>query len=273
MTSPRPHARSPSDWLMTPDPRPAARLKLFGVPHAGRGATLFMPWRRRLPDWIDLNAVQLPGRERRYAEPPLRRIAVIAEALASALAPHLDRPYALFGHSMGALVSYETARVLRRRGAPLPVALCVSGRRAPTVPDDGPPIHALSDADFVTAMCDRYNGIPQVILDQPDMMDMLVPIMRADIEALETYRHAPDAPLAVPFVVLGGRDDPQMAPHNVAGWRALTTERYTERLFPGGHFYLQDDPAALVAALVESLDGLLPQPDGATTTAAAPWAR
>lgn len=272
MTFPSSPALPLSDWLMTPDPRPAARLKLFGVPHAGRGATLFMPWRQRLPDWIDLNAVQLPGRERRYAEPPLRRIATIAEALASALAPRLDRPYALFGHSMGALVCYETARALRRRGAPLPVALFLSGRRAPTVPDDGPPIHALSDADFVAAMCARYNGIPQVVLDQPDMMRMLVPVIRADIEALETYRHAPEAPLALPFVVLGGRDDPQMAPHNIADWRTLTAARYAERFFPGGHFYLQDDPATLVGALVESLTGLLP-PERAAVTAAAAWDR
>jgi medium-chain acyl-[acyl-carrier-protein] hydrolase len=264
-----------SPWFMTPEPRPAATLQLYCVPHAGRGATLFMPWRALLPPWIALSAVQLPGRERRYREPPLRRISAIAEALAAELQPRIDRPYALFGHSMGALISYETTRALRRRGAPLPLALFLSGRRAPTVPDDDPPVHSLSDAEFIAAMCIRYNGIPQVILDQPDMMRMLLPAMRADIEALETYSHAPGEPLPVPFFVYGGRDDTQLAAENIAEWPHLTTETCALRTFPGGHFYLQDDPAPVIETTVASLSDLMPRDrmPGDAPTAGARWDR
>jgi surfactin synthase thioesterase subunit len=245
-----------SPWLLVPDPRASADLRLFCIPHAGRGASLYMPWRALLPESIELNAVQLPGRERRLAEAPPRRISTIAEALATAMLPRLDRAYVMFGHSMGALVCYETCRQLRRLGAPLPRALVLSGRRGPTVSDREPPIHGLPDDAFVAALCARYNGIPQLILDQPDMMRMFLPAMRSDLEAIETYAHRPEPPLPVPFIVYGGRDDPQVAPENVAAWRPLTEARFEQRLFPGGHFYLLDERESLVRTLLQDLAAL-----------------
>jgi medium-chain acyl-[acyl-carrier-protein] hydrolase len=245
-----------SSWFLVPQPRPEARLKLFCVPHAGRGASLYMPWRAFLPVWMELRAVQLPGREGRLGEPSLRRISALAEGLAQQILPRIDRPYALFGHSMGALISFETARVLRRLGAPPPDALILSGRRAPTVVDRDPPIHELPDAAFVEAICARYNGIPQLILDQPDMMRMFLPIIRSDLEAIETYAYRQEAALDIPFFVYGGRDDEQLLPGNIAGWKALTTAGFEPRLFAGGHFYLQDERDALIQALIEDLSSL-----------------
>lgn len=244
-----------SPWFLVPNPRPAARLKLFCVPHAGRGASLFVPW-RTLPDWIELHSVQLPGREGRRAEAPMEEIPAMAEGLAREMAPRLDRSYALFGHSMGALVAFEAARHLRRLGMPPPAALVLSGRRAPTIPERETPIRGLSDADFVAAMCTRYNGIPQIILDQPDMMRMVLPVLRADIGAIESYTYRPEAPLAVPFFLYGGCEDPQVAPENIAGWRTLTSGTCAQRLFPGGHFYVQDAREAVVAALVADLGAM-----------------
>ncbi len=161
--------------------------------------------------------------------------------------------YVLFGHSMGALICFETARVLREAGAPPPQALVLSGRRAPTVPDLGPPIHGLSDAAFVDAICARYNGIPQIILEQPEMMRMFLPIIRADLEAIETYAYRQEKPLDIPFFLYGGRDDEQVAPENIEGWRTLTEARFEQRLFTGGHFYLQDERDALIQALITDL--------------------
>ncbi len=210
-----------------------------------------------MPDWIELRAIQLPGREGRRTEQPIPRIAAIADSLAREMLPLTDRPYAFFGHSMGALVAFETARCLRRLGAPAPRALLLSGRRAPTIPEHDTPIHALSDTDFVDAMCARYNGIPQIILEQPDMMRMLLPIMRADIEAIETYTYRHEPPLAAPFFIYGGRDDPQMTTENTAGWQSLTDQAHAPKLFSGGHFYLQDERDALIAALVSDLSASL----------------
>jgi medium-chain acyl-[acyl-carrier-protein] hydrolase len=216
-----------------------------------------MPWRVFLPEWMELNAAQLPGREGRLSEAPLRRISALAENLAEHLLPRIDRPYVLFGHSMGALICFETARLLRRLGAQLPQALVLSGRRAPTVPDRGPPIHGLSDAAFVDAICARYNGIPQIILEQPDMMRMFLPIIRSDLEAIETYSHRQETPLDIPFFLYGGRDDEQVAPENIEGWRMLTEARSEQRLFTGGHFYLQDERDALIQALITDLSPLI----------------
>ena len=251
-----------SPWFVVHQ-RPSARLNLYCVPHAGRGASLFFPWRAVMPDWIELSAVQLPGREGRRAEQPMPRIAAIADSLARDMLSLTDRPYAFFGHSMGALIAFETARSLRRLGAPPPQALVLSGRRAPPIVEHDTPIHALSDADFVTAMCARYNGIPQIILEQPDMMRMLLPIMRADIEAIETYTYRHEPPLASPVFIYGGRDDPQMAPDNIAGWQSLTQQPRATRLFDGGHFYLQDERDTLVAALASDLSAIVSSPDDA----------
>lgn len=255
-----------SPWFLAPTPRPAARMKLFLVPHAGRGASLFMPWRTELPEWIEMSAVQFPGREARRKELPLRRLSAMAEGLAEEMLPRLDRPYVLFGHSMGALVCFETARVLRRLGAPLPRALVLSGRRAPTIPDNNSPIHGLPDAAFVAAVCARYNGIPQIILDQPDMMRMVLPIMRSDMEAIETYTYRPEATLEVPFFLYGGRDDAQLSPEDLAAWGHLTRERVAQRLFTGGHFYLQDDRSPLIRALIADLATLIPAPHAEAAT-------
>jgi medium-chain acyl-[acyl-carrier-protein] hydrolase len=180
----------------------------------------------------------------------------LAEGLAQQILPRIDRPYVLFGHSMGALISFETARVLRRLGAPLPEALILSGRRAPTVTERAPHIHGLADAAFVEAICTRYNGIPQIILEQPDMMRMFLPIIRSDLEAIETYAYREEAPLHMPFFVYGGREDEQVLPGNIAGWKALTTARFEQRLFAGGHFYLQDERDPLLQALIEDLSSV-----------------
>ncbi|WP_439542279.1 thioesterase II family protein [Hyphomicrobium sp.] len=252
-----------SPWLIAHQ-RPSARLTLYCIPHAGRGASLFFPWRAVMPGWIELRAVQLPGREGRRTEQPIPRIATIADCLAREILRLTDRPYAFFGHSMGALIAFETARNLRRLGAPAPRALLLSGRRAPAVPEQDTPIHTLSDADFVDAMCARYNGIPQIILEQPDMMRMLLPIMRADIEAIETYTYRHEPPLAAPFFIYGGRDDPQMTPDNIAGWLPLTEQPHAPKLFSGGHFYLQDERDALIGALAADLSAIAASPHDAS---------
>jgi medium-chain acyl-[acyl-carrier-protein] hydrolase len=258
-----------SAWFIAPSPRPEAALRVFAVPHAGRGASLFYPWHAMLPRWMEMVAVQLPGREGRLSETGWTRIDPIIATLAAEIRPRLDRPYVLFGHSMGALICYELARRLRDLRAPPPLALVLSGRHAPTVAHRAPPLHPLSDGEFIAAMQARYDGIPRAVLEQPDLLTLLLPTLRRDIEAMETYRFRPGERFAMPFFLYGGRDDRQAAPDGLAGWRELTTGPTSLRLFPGGHFYLQDDRAPVIAALTDDLrpfawDGMAP----ATTASA-----
>ncbi len=206
-----------------------------------------------LPDWMEMVAVQLPNREGRLHESGSTRLNPIITALAAEIQPRLDRPYVLFGHSMGALICYELARMLRDRGAPGPLALILSGRQAPGVHHSEPPLHHLSDGEFVAAMQARFDAIPQVVLAQPELLRLLLPTLRRDIEAIETYQFQPGPPLVIPFFLYGGRADRQVTPASLEGWRDLTTGSTSLRLFPGGHFYLQEDRAPVIAALAEDL--------------------
>ena len=240
-------------WFVTPRSKPHAPLRLFAVPYAGRGASLFYPWHGDLPEWIDLIAVQLPGREGRIAESAFTRIAPLVESLAQAILPRIDCAYAFFGHSMGALICYELTRKLRDLGAPLPTVLVLSGHQAPTTPKIEEPMHGLSDNDFVRTMQARYDGIPAVVLEQPDLMRLLLPTLRRDIEAIETHSHRSVPPLTMPFLLYGGMDDPQLVENRLEGWRHLTTGPAITRLFPGGHFYLQDNRKVVIETLIQDL--------------------
>jgi surfactin synthase thioesterase subunit len=206
-----------------------------------------------LPRDIEMLTVQLPGRESRLSEPPFRRMAPLVDALTDAIAPLLDRPYALFGHSMGALIAYELGRTFERERLALPRTTIVSGRRAPTVPNTEAPLHRLPDDQFVEALVARYDAIPKVIRDEPELMALFMPVLKADFEVFETHHHAETSPLDCALAIYGGRDDPQT--RQMEGWADLYAGPCRTRLFDGGHFYLADQRRALAEALAEDVLG------------------
>ncbi len=236
-------------WLTCPQPRPAAGFRLYCLPHAGSGAAFFHSLAPLLPQSIEMMAVQLPGREARLAEPPHRRMASLVDALVDGIRESLVLPYAIFGHSMGALVAFELNRALRRRGLPLPRAMIVSGRRPPTVPDTEPPLHVLPDDTFVDALVRRYDAIPEVIRNEPGLMALFVPVLKADFEIIETYVYQDEPPLPCPVALYGGRDDPQT--RQMDGWASLFGGPSRFRQFDGGHFYISSQRRAVAAALAE----------------------
>lgn len=240
-----------ASWLTCPQKRPAAALRLICFPHAGGGAASFHPFASLLPDQIEMLAVQLPGRETRLAEAPHRRMTPLIEELLAGIREFLVKPYAFFGHSMGALVAFELARALRRERLPLPQTIVVSGRRAPTVPNNEPPLHVLSDPDFVEALVRRYDAIPKVIRDEPDLMALFIPVMKADFATFETHVHRDEPPLECALSIYGGRDDPQT--RQMTGWTDLFDGPVATCLFDGGHFYLADQRRAVAAALAEDV--------------------
>lgn len=240
-------------WFLRPRRRPEPEMRLICLPHAGGGAAMFYRWADLLPPEIELLAVQLPGREARLREPPLLRMTTIVSRLATALTPLLDRPFAVFGHSMGAMIAFELARELRWREQPLPSRLFLSGRQAPNRHQAETPIHRLDDAALIREVTRRYGGVPAALLADSELLKMFLPAIRADFEVIETYRFVPEAPLACPFAIFAGRDDPQTRAENVAGWSALTSIGTVRRDFPGGHFYLSDVREAVVSAVVDDL--------------------
>jgi medium-chain acyl-[acyl-carrier-protein] hydrolase len=196
-------------------------------------------------------AVQLPGRESRLSEPAFRRMEPLVDALMSGIRDTLAHPFALFGHSMGALVAFELSRALRRHGLPLPQTIVVSGRRAPTIPNTEPPLHGLSDPEFIRALVRRYDAIPRVISNEPDVMALFIPILKADFATFEThvYRHEP--PLECALAMYGGRSDPQTG--QMEGWAELCAGVRTTRLFDGGHFFIAEQRQAVAAALAQDV--------------------
>jgi len=251
----RSHAGDP--WLYRPAPRRLALARLFCFPHAGVGASVFRQWSTELPGEFDVCAVQLPGRTARLSEPAVASIPALAEMIVAAIAPYLDIPFAFFGHSMGAVLAVEVARGLASNGLPAPSHLIVSGRRPPHMPDPESPIHSLSDAEFVAEINRRYGGIPPEILENHDILELLLPCLRADIIALEMYRPAQRRPLPCPIAAFGGEDDALTPRAHLEAWRDETTGPFEVCLFPGGHFYLEPHRSAVLAKISATLAPVL----------------
>ena len=239
-------------WLLWPRRNPDAGTRLFALTYAGGGASTFRTWPRDLPAWVELAAVQLPGRENRLAEPAYTSLAALVPALGEAVLRQLDRPYAVFGHSLGALIGFELCRWLRRHDARAPLHLFVSAHGPPHLPNPNPDIHQLPDVEFRQAV-QRYNGTPAAILDNPELMQLLLPRLRADFTALETYQHDPEDRLACGVTVVGGVDDREVHPEFLKAWREMTSGPFTLRLFPGDHFFLQTAQASLIRAIADDL--------------------
>ena len=248
---------TPDRWITRPRPLPRARLRLFCIAHAGGGASAFRGWADVLPADVEVCPVQLPGRENRIGEKPFDRLEPLVEALADAVDGYLDRPFALFGHSNGALMGFELARTLRARGRPGPVHLFPSGRRAPDLPADTEPIHALPEGEFLSSL-QELGGLPAALLEHRELLELLVPLLRADVAIHETYQFREQAPLACPITAYGGLMDPKVSPAQVQAWGRHTAREFATRMFPGGHFYLlQEDRDAALRTLSADLHGIL----------------
>jgi surfactin synthase thioesterase subunit len=228
--------------------------RLVCFPHAGGSATAYKELTQALPPHFDVLCVQYPGRQDRFREEPFTSMASLVEAVAEELAREIavdgSRPYALFGHSMGSLVAFETARVLARRQLPGPQRLFLSGRGGPET--DSAPYH-LYDDDDVLADVRRLGGTEQGMLDDPDILELVMPALRGDYSALGTYRWSGGAALDVPVTALTGDSDPMMSVEDAHTWEPYTTGEFAVKVFPGGHFYLFDHLDGVAAAVTEGL--------------------
>ncbi|MFV3130831.1 thioesterase II family protein [Niveispirillum sp. KHB5.9] len=232
-----------------------ARVTLVAFPHAGGTAAMARPWPDALPAWVDVLAVQYPGRETRIGEKSYTRAIPLVEAIAGALAPGLPGRVCFLGHSMGALLAFLTARHLAASGHRAPDHLIVAGRRSPHLPDPFEPAHALPQDQFL-ARLRRLNGTPAAVFDHAELLELLLPMLRADFAVNETYRHDDDSPAPCPVTALGGTRDPMARPDELEAWRALAPLGLTTRLFEGDHFFLRSAQAAVLAHVTDILSGL-----------------
>jgi medium-chain acyl-[acyl-carrier-protein] hydrolase len=236
-----------SRWIVRPVERPHAALRLFCFSHAGVGASAYRDWARMVPQEVELFAVQLPGRESRLREQCVTTIADAVGGVLCAFESLLDRPFALFGHSLGALLAFETARQLAHDGGPKPLHLFASGRRAPHLPGRHAPIVPLDRHAFIEEITRRYEGIPPQVLREPELLDLMLPALRADMTMLETYTFADRPPLSCPITAYAGSDDHEVHREELLAWRVHTRSAFDYRIFPGSHFFIQSARAALVA--------------------------
>jgi len=214
-------------------------LALYCLPHAGGAASAYRTWLDKVPG-VAVLPVQPPGRESRFREPPFKSMAPLASELADIVladaAPETGRPYAVYGHSLGALVAFELLREIRRRGAPAPVHLFVSGCVAPHTPfDDGPPMRDMARPELVAALR-RLGGTPEWLLSDPSVLEMIIPAIRADFSVKETYEYRAEPPLDVPITSLRSTDDPRASLDLAARWDEQTTGEFELHTFIGGHF-------------------------------------
>jgi medium-chain acyl-[acyl-carrier-protein] hydrolase len=241
-------------WFGKRSPDPRARLRLFCFPYAGGSAAIYRQWPQHLPPTIEALPAHLPGRQGRLRERPPTSIKALVEDIAEAIRPLLDIPFSFFGHSMGATVAYELARALRGAGAGEPAHLFVSGRRPPHIPSAQAHTYNLPDAELIEEVR-RLEGTPPEVLEHPELMELMLPLLRADFEAIETYSYEPGPPLTCPFTAFGGLQDAELSREQLESWSEHTTGRFALKMFEGGHFFIHGSARSLLDTIARELSG------------------
>lgn len=243
-----------SKWLVFPKPQPAARLRLFCLPFAGGSSNAFRNWTKYLPSTVELCSIELPGRGSRLSEALRHSLPELLPEISAALEPHLDLPFVFFGHSMGTLLAFELNYYLRQQLSKSASHIFLSGRGAPHLADPEPPIHQLGHDDFISKI-KEYNGTPKQILEHRELMELMVPILRADFEICETYRFEADErePFDQPLTIFGGLKDSSTPRPVLEAWSRYTTSTFQVRMFPGDHFYLLDSEMLLIQTMLRDI--------------------
>jgi medium-chain acyl-[acyl-carrier-protein] hydrolase len=242
-----------SNWVSSiPKQSRQPSRRLFCFPYAGGAASIYRGWADKLPPDIEVYPVQLPGHGNRLSETPFKRIEPLVAAAADALSPYFEGSFAFFGHSMGAIISFELARLLRRESKPTPAHLFLSGRAAPHKIKKESLTYNLPEREFIEELR-RLKGTPQEVLEHPELMNMLSPILRADFEICETHQPLPEPPLACPITAFAGLLDQDVTREQVEGWREYTSSSFTLRMFPGDHFFLHESAPVMLQMIAQAM--------------------
>jgi medium-chain acyl-[acyl-carrier-protein] hydrolase len=242
-----------NSWIVYSQRRPSAGLRLFSFAHAGGGVAAFRGWNDRLDEEIELGCIQLPGRESRWRERPFVSIAELIPHLVDALGAQMERPFAFYGHSLGARIAFEATRELRRRGSPVPVHLFVAACQAPQLPWPHSLMNGLETPQFLREVQERYGGIPRQVLEDEELCSLTVPPLRADVKMIETYLYTHGLPLDCGISAFGGLQDRTVAQSSLEQWHTQTRGEFNLQMVPGDHFF----PQLAEARLPESISAEL----------------
>jgi medium-chain acyl-[acyl-carrier-protein] hydrolase len=245
-------SKTVSAWFQSNIDCEKADLKIFCFPYAGGTAAIYRDWANLLPSTVQVIPVELPGRGARLKEPRFVRLPALINSLVGPILPLLDTPFTFFGHSMGAVIAYELSRRLRREHNCGPQALFVSGRRSPQILNVDPVTYNLPKDEFIETL-GKLDGIPNEVLEQVELMELMAPLLRADLQMDQTYKYVPDIPLQCPITVYGGLQDRHVTRSVLLPWRELTTSSFALHMLPGGHFFLKSSQHFLLELLSREL--------------------
>jgi surfactin synthase thioesterase subunit len=240
-------------WIVAAKPRPNAVARLFCFSHAGAGGAAYRGWADAAPAELEVCTVQLPGRENRLRETPFTSLPDLSSVLSDAIQSSGALPFAFFGHSLGAIVAFETARRLRDEGLAGPKVLFVSASRAPQLPWPHSPVRDMSDLDLLHEVNRRYESVPDVILGDAELRELLTPALRADMTLVETYQHETGAPFEFPIFAFGGDDDRMVMRPELEQWNVHTSSTFKLRMLPGDHLFLPTRRKELLADIAHAM--------------------
>ena len=241
-----------NNWFVTFKPKKDALIRLFCFHYGGGSASIFRQWSKDVIQEVELVAIQLPGREERYNEPLLNNISQVIDNLLLHFNKYTDKPFILFGHSIGALIAFEFARTLRQRKMLQPKHLIVSGTKAPQVPLKKQHIHKLPKKQFIEEL-KKYNGIPDYIIEDEELISIFIPIIKADFSISETYNYSNKKPLSCPITALGGSNDNTFDADDLIKWQEQTSNAFIHQFLPGDHFFINTSYTEIINIINQSL--------------------
>ncbi|MBD2385834.1 thioesterase II family protein [Cylindrospermum sp. FACHB-282] len=245
--------KSPSNsWITCFQPHPQAKLRLFCLPYAGGNAMIYRTWANGLPETVEVCAVELAGRGKQIQLPPMTRLETLVSEIAANLIPFLDKPFAIFGHSMGALISFELTRLLGSKYGLSPLHLFISARRAPQIPSRKPPIYNLPEAEFLEELR-LLNGTPKAVLENKELMQLFLPLLRADFAVLDTYVYSHQGTLDCPMTVFGGLQDQEVSYDELLAWKEQAIASFSLQMIEGDHFFIHSAKSVLLQSLEKQL--------------------
>ncbi len=241
-----------NNWIVDHQPNPNAKLRLFCFHYLGGGASMFRQWRNGLSPEIEVCPIQLPGRENRLSEQPFVQMSHLVETLAQVLHPYLDKPFAFYGHSLGALISFELARQLRRQYNLSPVHLFAAASFATQLINPLQTMGERNDSEWIREL-PRLIDAPKSLLENADFVQTLLPTIKADSQIVSTYTFYSEAPLDCPISAFAGIQDHLVKLDDISPWQQHTCSIFKQRMFPGNHLFCNSDRSLLLQAINEQL--------------------